>query len=222
MASYDLAVVAVSVGLGPTLLALTEPEPDRRVDRLASLGGHAEARELIRYFTTGSYGFGGEGGRSPVDPGLVTGFLRLNLDIVRDPGNREAVGVALESGTGPAQAGSLGPEGRAVLALLANRDPVQVDPLLAALPDETQRLLDRLSPARLVSRFPGRLILVHGRDDPAVPFTEALRLRAAAPPGRTRLAVVGLLGHVEGLAGKAALAQDGLRLGALTYALFRS
>jgi dipeptidyl aminopeptidase/acylaminoacyl peptidase len=43
------------------------------------------------------------------------------------------------------------------------------------------------------------LFLVHGRNDPAVPYTEALRLRRAAEAaGRpVRVAIVGAVGHVD-------------------------
>ena len=41
-------------------------------------------------------------------------------------------------------------------------------------------------------------MLVHGRDDPAIPFTESLRLAAAADSRRTRLVLVDLFAHVEG------------------------
>jgi dienelactone hydrolase len=225
VAPRGLRVVAVSVGLAPTLLAVTEPAPDPRVGVLVSLGGHAEAGELIRYFTTGAFRFGDQGGRHATDPRLVREFVRLNLDLVQDPGDRAAVAAALEAGLsadGPPPPAALGPEGRAVLALLANREPARVDALLAALPAGTRGLLDRLSPARHLAAFPGRLLLVHGRDDPSVPFTEALRLQAAARPGGTPLALVGVLGHVEGRAPRWSLARDALRLAGVAYALFRS
>jgi hypothetical protein len=41
--------------------------------------------------------------------------------------------------------------------------------------------------------------VVHGRDDAAIPFTESLRLAAAAPD-RSRLVLVDLISHVEGRA----------------------
>jgi fermentation-respiration switch protein FrsA (DUF1100 family) len=68
---------------------------------------------------------------------------------------------------------------------------------LAALSPDLRRLLDTLSPERVVADIRARLILVHGRADPAVPFTETLRL-AAARPDRTRVVLVGLVQHVEG------------------------
>src|SRR5262249_28981514 len=67
-------------------------------------------------------------------------------------------------------------------------------------PPELARYLDALSPIRVAPSIGARLILVHGRADRAVPYTESLRL-AAARPDRTTLVLVGLVEHVEGMRG---------------------
>ena len=189
-----VAVIAVSVGLAPVALALDDAVMANRVRLVVALGGYADARELVRYFTTGAYAFDGTIGRAAVDPALAGSFLAQNLDLVPDERDRAAVEAALRGRpAGP----DVGPGARAVLALLQNRDPARVDGLMDALPTTTRELLDTLSPARHLGKTGARLLLVHGRDDPAIPFTESLRL-AAAVPDRSRLVVVGLVGHVEG------------------------
>jgi fermentation-respiration switch protein FrsA (DUF1100 family) len=213
-----VAVVAVSVGLGPVALALAEPAVARQVRVLLALGGYAEARELVRYFTTGAYAFGEAAGRAPVDPGLTREFLVRNLDLVPDAQDRLAVGRALESQRLPLDAGS-GTEGaQVVLALLRNRDPARVAALLDSLPAGTRALLDALSPARHLGRAGVRLLLVHGKADPAIPFTESQRL-AAAVPDRARLVLVELIGHVEGQAPAWRRAADLLGLWSVCYEL---
>jgi fermentation-respiration switch protein FrsA (DUF1100 family) len=181
------------VGLAPVALALDESGLADRVRMVVTLGGHAEARELVRYFTTGAYGFGSIAARVTVNPELASAFLARNLDLVPDTQDRAAVRNALQGGA----SSEVGPGARAVLAVLQNREPARVDALLDALPSETRALLDAVSPARHLGRTGARLLFVHGRDDPAIPFTESLRLVAAAP-GRSRLILVGLIGHVEG------------------------
>ncbi len=215
-----LAVVGISVGVQPALAAAADPKA-ARVRLAVSFGGYAEARELVRYFTTGRYAFGGISGQARFDPGLARAFLALNLDLVRDPAERAAVEAGLAGLPLPPWAV---PEARAMLAVVTNRDPARVDALLATLPPETQALLDALSPARYVRRLPGRLLLVHGRGDPAVPFTESLRLTAAADPARTRLILLGdLLVHVEGRAPAVARqAWELVKLWTAAYELFRS
>jgi pimeloyl-ACP methyl ester carboxylesterase len=213
-----LVVIAVSVGTAPAAVALADSELDTRVRLVATLGGHAEARELVRYFTTGAWGFGTVAGRVDLDPSLARAFLTLNLDIVRDPVDRAAVAAGL---SGRPLSPEVGPEARAVLAVLANRDPARVDALLAALPPGTQALLDALSPARQVRRLSSRVLIVHGREDPAIPFTESLRLAAAADPTRSRLVLVDLVGHVEGRLPAWRQARDLLRLLGGVYEVFR-
>ena len=162
-------VVGVSVGSGPALLAAADPRVGDRVRAVLSLGGYASAIEVVRFWLTGAYGYDGIGGRVDHDPELVRMFVRVNGDRL-DPPSR----ALLEGG---------GPEGAARL--------------LAAPPAELQRYLDALSPIRVARDIRARLILVHGRGDRAVPYTESLRL-AAARPERTTLVLVGVVDHVKG------------------------
>jgi fermentation-respiration switch protein FrsA (DUF1100 family) len=210
-----VAVIAVSVGLGPVALALDDPALAEPVGVVLALGGYAEARELIRYFTTGAYVFGETGGRAVVDPTLAWTFLARNLDLVRDARDRAAV---MEAFQGRPPGSDAGPAARAVLALLQNREPARVDALLDALPLETRELLEALSPARHLPRARARLLLVHGKDDPAIPYTESMRLAAAAPD-RSRLVLVQLIGHVEGQAPTLHRLADLMRLWSVCYEL---
>ena len=210
-----VAVIAVSVGLGPVALALDDPALAERVRLVVALGGYADARELIRYFTTGAYAFGGAKGLVAVNPDLAGSFLARNLDLVPDSRDRAAVRGALEGRpAGP----DAGPGARAVLALLRNRDPARVDALLDALPPETRTLLETVSPARHLGHAGTRLLIVHGKEDPAIPFTESLRLVAAAPD-RSRLVLVELVGHVEGQAPAWHRLVDLMRLWSVCYEL---
>jgi fermentation-respiration switch protein FrsA (DUF1100 family) len=79
-------------------------------------------------------------------------------------------------------------------------------------------VLSQLSPDRVARDIRARLILVHGVDDPAVPYTESLRL-AAARPDNTDVVLVHLLEHVE--PGSRGRTWSALReLGALLLALY--
>jgi pimeloyl-ACP methyl ester carboxylesterase len=94
-------------------------------------------------------------------------------------------------------------------------DPAAVEAALAALAP----VLDALSPERVAVRIPGRLILIHGRGDLAVPYTETLRL-AAARPRDTTVVLVDAIGHVEGEgSGRLGLARDLFHLWGVSYTL---
>jgi fermentation-respiration switch protein FrsA (DUF1100 family) len=123
------------------------------VSAALALGGYASAVELLRYTLTGAYAYDGAARRRPLLADAIAQFARANAELVDEAGRR----------------------------LVDNRDPAAFDGLVGALPEPTRALLEALSPARVVSGLRAPLVLAHGRQDPAVPFTESLRVAAAAP-----------------------------------------
>lgn len=166
----SVQVLGISVGAGPAVLAAADPRVAAGVGVVLSVGGYASTVELLRYFLTGTYRYGAVVGRGAPDPLAVSVFLRANADLLDD----------------------------AALRLVANRDPARVEALVRNLSPGLRQLLDTLSPERVIGQLRGRLLLVHGKDDPAVPFTESVRLAEAAR-GRvpTRLVLLRMIGHVE-------------------------
>jgi len=79
-------------------------------------------------------------------------------------------------------------------------------------------LLTALSPEQVAARIPGHLLLIHGRGDRAVPYTETLRL-AAARPRDTAVVLVGMIGHVEGTAPSWHELRDLFALWGVTYTM---
>jgi pimeloyl-ACP methyl ester carboxylesterase len=91
----------------------------------------------------------------------------------------------------------LGPEGRAIYAVFVNDDPDRVPELLAALPPRLRQEIAALDLAPLdLGRLRGDLILIHGRNDPLVPYTESVSLARAVGPERSRLYLLDGLQHV--------------------------
>lgn len=168
---HPAAVVGVSLGSAPALIAAADPRVASLVSAVLALGGYASTVELLRYTLTGAYGFHGVAGRRPTNEAAIAEFARANAELV-------------------------GPAGR---RLVENRDPRAVDGLVAALPAGTRELLAELAPEGALGRLRAPLFLIHGRDDPAVPFTETLRLdEAARAAGRqVRTIIVGAVGHVD-------------------------
>jgi len=190
-----VALLGVSLGAGPALLAAADPTVAGSVSAVLALGGYASALELLRYTLTGAYAFGELAGRAPVQEAAIAQFARANAELVDAAGRR----------------------------LVDNRDPAAFDRLVDALPGSTRALLEALSPSRAIGGLRAPLFLIHGRQDPAVPFTESLRLqgaaRAAGLPVRT--AIVGAVGHVEAGRRAGGLADLG-RLWATFYAFRRT
>ena len=190
-----VAVLGISLGAGPALLAASDPATAPRLSAVLALGGYASAVELLRYTLTGAYAFGEVAGRAPaVHEEAIAQFARANSELLDDAGRR----------------------------LVDNRDPAVVDERVRALPPRTLDLLQALSPGPAIAGLRAPLFLVHGRQDPAVPFTESLRLDAAArAAGRpVRTAIVGAVAHVE--ADRRTALADLLRLWATLYAFHRA
>lgn len=184
-------VVGISVGAGPALLAAVDPSIADGVSTIVTLGGYASALELVRFYLGGEYRYGALHGRVPHEPARVRAFVQANADLLPS----------------------------ADVAAMPIGDPAAADRILATLPPEVSALLDRLSPERVARRIRGRLILVHGRADRAVPYTESLRL-AAARPFRTDVVLLGLVDHVEGRFARGwADLRDALALWRVVYTL---
>lgn len=184
-------LVGVSLGAGPALLAAADPRVRERVHTVVTLGGYASARELLRFYLTEQYAWGGIEGRVTHDPRLVEVFVAANRDLV-DESARKLLLLPVA-------------ERRAAFARLIS--------------PELGRLLDALSPERVARDISARLILIHGRGDPAVPYTESLRLAALRPD--VTLALVGTVEHVESERGRRVWWEplDLLKLLAVAYAL---
>jgi pimeloyl-ACP methyl ester carboxylesterase len=213
-----LAMTGVSYAVGPAILALFEPGAAGRVDVVVAIGGYYDLEATLTFFTTGHYREAPTAQwrhRTPNAYGKWV-FVRSNAGRLEDAGDRALVGVMAERkladpGADVADlAARLGSEGRAVHALLANRDPDRVPALIAALPAAVARDIRRLDLKRRdLASLRTRFVLVHGRDDPIIPESESRALAAALAPGRAELTILESLNHVDpqpaGLVDKARL-----------------
>jgi dienelactone hydrolase len=197
-----LGVAAVSYAVAPAIIAALEEAPAFVV----GIGGYRDTEAAIRFVTTGSFRPLGDSREYRVTPNSYGRwvFLLANAGRLDDPNDADLLQIiALQRFRDPAAsvqplAGRLGPEGRAVLALVENRDPDAVTGLIAALPERVRREIDGLNLALYdLSKLGGHLILVHGRTDPLVPYSESQALAAAATRAQVSLFLVDEIGHVE-------------------------
>jgi dienelactone hydrolase len=195
--SAVVGLAGFSFGAGPALLAAADL-PDVRL--VASFGGYAELAHVVAYISTGVHAFGGRRYVQPPEEYNRWKLLALLVGFVEDGRDRELLGAVAERKLGNPAAdttaieASLGGEGRAVLALARNRREDRVDALLAGLPPRAREALARLSPLSAVPRIRGRLLIAHGEADDSIPFTESLRLAAAAG-GRARVVILHTFHH---------------------------
>ena len=192
-----VAIAGFSFGAGPAVLAAADVPG---VTLAASFGGYADLRDVIRYLTTGVHDFAGQRYVQPPEPYNRWKLLALLVDFVHDPRDRSQLATIAArkladpgSDTGALEA-ALGPEGRAVRALVVNRREDAVADLLAALPREARTAIDALSPLGAAARLGGRLVIAHGARDVSIPFTQSLRL-ADASSRRARVVILETFEH---------------------------
>ena len=218
-----LGLGAFSYAVGPAVLAGLEPDLAPKLGFILGIGGYHDSVATIAFFTTGRFRGPGETAWREAVPNAYGKwvFVRTNADRVNDGRDRTTLMAIAGRKINDLAAdvadlvAILGPEGRTVWNLIANADPERVPDLVAALPESIRADIDGLNPARRDLRaLKARLILVHGRDDPIVPWTESLALARAVPDAD--LWLLDRLPHVD--LGPVALI-DTFRLWRATYRL---
>ena len=189
--AHAVGVAGFSFGAGPALLAAAE-HPGLRL--VGSFGGYADLRNVIAYVTTGVHTF--QGSRYVERQEEYNRWKLLALLVGFVEGQHDRIQLQIISGKKLANPAAdtavferdLGDEGRLLLALVLNRRPDAVAPLLAQLPRPARDALDRLSPLAAMPGLRGRLLIAHGAGDISIPYTESLRLAEAAG-GRARVTI---------------------------------
>jgi len=205
-ADAPLGVMAISYGVAPALIAATEDDLAPRLAFAVGIGGYRDTEAAIRFVTTGAFRVRGDGREHRVEPNLYGRWAFVLANAGRLENTADSAGlaeIALRRWRDPAAdiadlAGKLGPQGRAVLALADNRDPDAVIRLINALPETIRREIDGLNLALYdLGKLRGHLILVHGRGDLTVPYSESEMLATAASNARVSLFLIDGIGHVE-------------------------
>ena len=221
----SIGVAAISYAGGPTLLAALQPETGALVRFALIIGGYFDTEAMVTFATTGYFRTGPDAPWQYRRPNVYGKwlFVRDNAPRLSDPVDRAALAEIAARRLEHPHAdianlrGNLGHEGRAVMALLDNRDPDRASTLIDGLPSAIRSELEALDLKRQdLSQLPFQLLFVHGRDDPIIPSTESEALAAAAANDRSSLYVVDSLAHVE--LGPAGLI-DGVKLLRAVYRL---
>ena len=196
---------AFSFAVGPAVLAALEQDIRDRVRFVFGVGAYHDLRNAIRFFTTGYFEENGELRSAEFSEYGRLVFAKSAQDQLREPTDRTTLEAMVEAKMkNPASdvsalAGALGPEGQSVYRLLTNADPERTAALISDLPEETVAMIDVLTLAdKDLQALRARLILVHGKNDELIPYTESIALAGAAAPSRSSVIIVNnALGHVD-------------------------
>ncbi|MGH6948276.1 MAG: alpha/beta hydrolase family protein [Kiloniellales bacterium] len=201
-----VGLVAISYAAGPAVIASLEPRLQDRLAFLFLIGGYHDLGAVIAAFTTGQVRAGEDGAWRPWrrEPSIPWRFLAANAERVTEPRERVLLrAIAERRLADPAApigdlAARLGAEGAAVLALVDNRDPDRVPALLAGLPDALGGEIAALDLARRdLSGVTVPVLLMHGRNDPVIPWQQSRDLARALPSERVELVLLESFNHVE-------------------------
>lgn len=201
-----LGIAAVSFAVGPAVGALFEPEAADRVDFFLAIGGYHDLTALITYVTTGYYRSAADAPWQYREPKRYGRWVFLLTNAVRldDPRDRRALIDMAERKLENPDAGiddlaaELGPDGRAVYALLTNTDPDKVPALMAALPPSVLREANALDlKQRNIASLNTQFLLVHDRSDRIIPPDQSVAFASNGNPGHAEVFLVKGLDHAE-------------------------
>lgn len=197
----QVGLVGVSVGASLALLAAAQPDLRPRVTVVAGVAPYADLRTVLRVATTGTYEDGGRVRRFQPEP-FVRLVMARSLVTALPPGpDRTTLEGAIATAAGGADPLldpallTLGPDARALGALLLNRDPNSFDSLYAALPVRVRERVERLSPVRDARRVAAPVELVSPPRDKYFPLSETRALEGALPDAR--LTITSTLDHAD-------------------------
>jgi len=206
-APTPVGIVGISYAAGPALLAVLAPATQGRIAFAVTLGGYYDIEAVIAHFVTGAsrdkpnaaWRHGAPNRRA------VWEFVLANADRIDD--SRDATtlaAMAIRRRADPDApiddlVAALGASGQRVHALLANDDPDRVPEHIAALPPRLRDAIYALDLKRhaTIADFPAPILIVHGKDDPVIPFSESRALADAIGEQRAVLVRPRALAHVS-------------------------
>lgn len=199
-----IGIVSLSVASGPALLAAAEPRIRERLGFILAIGGYYDMLDMLTFSTTGDFKNGAQWHhREPNEYGKWV-LVLSNVDQLPAASDRRVLtAIARRKLKDPRAdvttlAARLSPQGRAVYDFVNNTDRQRVQELFAQLPMNIKSEIQALSLSkRDLSGIKAQVILVHGLDDPMIPYTESVALAGALPPSQVRLFLVNGLVHVD-------------------------
>lgn len=197
-------IAGFSYGGGLVVLAALEPDVREQARFIVSFGGYSDLRSIVTYFTTGHY-------RQTPDadwhyriphPYMKGVFTLSNADLLERARDRATLRRLAhwtddDNGTDITTL-NLAADAQALYALLSNEEPDRVPALIAQLSPRIRNELEGINPAaRDLSAMRAQVILMHGRGDTFIPYTESIALARALPAGQVKLFIIEGYAHTS-------------------------
>lgn len=201
-------IAAVSLGVGPALLAAKEPTIAGCVSVVVAVGGYYDLPAAVTYMTTGYDPLSDDRGPGPPRPEAKWLVLHSQLEHVPDPQDRELLRAIAEARMADPsedvtnEVAALSAKGRDIHRFVTNRDPDRVASLWRRLPSDTRRELAMLDlSTHSLAPLRADLLLIHGSGDSVIPVSHSRALKEAVPEGQAALYEVEGLQHMDVRAG---------------------
>ena len=200
----NIGIVALSVASAPAFMAALNPEIRDDVRFILAVGGYYDLSTTLTFATTGYYHDGYAWQYHEPNDYAKWVFMLSNVEKLGNRTDREILSQVAKRMLKKQDADSvelvsqLTPEGRAVYEFINNTDVDNTNALLAQLPSEVRSEIHALSlNSYELAHLSARVILVHGFDDPIIPYTESVALARALPAAQTKLFLINGLVHVD-------------------------
>jgi len=199
-------IAGFSYGAGPVLLAGLEPDIREQVRFILTLGGYYNLESIVTYFTTGYYRDETTGKWRHLSPRpyALRVFGLSNTDLLVRDEDRQRLRAALwetdeeDDTEGLTPLSGLAADAEALQNLLINEDPARVPALMERLSASMRAELEGINPAgHDLSGLRAQVIMLHGRGDNIIPYTESIALARALPTGQVSLFLIEGFAHVD-------------------------
>lgn len=191
-----------SYGVGIVLLASLEQDIQDKVDYIMGFGGYYDIANIVSFFTTGYYRDDKTGELVYRRPHyyLKQVFTISNSALLKSPADRDRVRELIEDDDEDLylELEKLAPDARALYNLITNQDPKRVKELIDDLSPPVKNELQGINPSkRDLSQIKAQVILLHGRGDTMIPYTESISIAKSLPPDNTTLFLIDGYAHTN-------------------------
>ncbi len=213
-----VGVLGLSFAGGLALQAASDPEMNRHICYVVSIGAHEDMTRVMRFFATDKAEYP-DGTVQPMESHEYGALVAIHahpedyFSVADAPLAREAVREQLFEHADKAKelAAKLSPQGQATMQMLFSRDHAPAKAILLANLERHRAESDACSPASELYRIHVPVMLLHGAGDNVIPPSELLWLSRDVPRQYLRGALISpAISHVE--LGKNATWLDKLKL----------
>jgi len=199
-------IAGFSYGAGPVVLAGLEPDIREQLRFILALGGYYDLKSVVSYFTTGYYRDEMTGRWRYLKPRPYAAWVfgLSNADLLVRPQDRRQLRdyiyerAETDTADEPLPPVGLAPDAQALQDLLVNDDPERVPVLIDRLSPKMRAELEGINPAgHDLSALKAQVILLHGRSDNIIPYTESVALARAVPAAQVELFLIDGFAHVD-------------------------